>query len=441
MRTISALAMLLATGCGSSAPIPRTAAPVIEADSGSARAAPPERETVGREEPPEEPAPVAEPEEALAGIDAPIELAPGVVARVREVVARVPRRRADVFAKIGDSATVSRVFMQCFADDDELDLSGREELRPHIEAIRRARIGGRSSFSRESQAARVGWSVHHMLRGSPSPVVRELRAMSPRFALVMFGGNDIEIGRLDLYGTRMTRLVDALLERGTIPILSTIPPRDDDGAADAEVPRYNALIHAIAAARRVPMIDLHAAMEVLPRHGLTRDGVHPNAPIVDGRARGCDFSESGLRHGMNVRNLMSVRMLAHLRSLIADPVEAPAYEETAVTRLDGERVAVLGDTRDGTTDLDGYAACDATQSEAGPERRYSLHLDAEAVIRAEVMYESGVDVDVHLLREGRCIARGDRRLEARVEPGDYEIVVDTFESERNAGEYLLLVER
>ena len=81
------------------------------------------------------------------------------------------------------------------------------------------------------------------------------------------------------------------------------------------------------------------------------------------------------------------------------------------------------------------------QSEAGPERRYALTIDAPGAVRAEVMYGGDVDVDVHLLRDGACVARGDRVLEATVTPGAYELVVDTFESDRHAGEFTLLVER
>lgn len=393
--------------------------------------------------------------------NAPLVLAAEVQANVRVIAVRVPRRRDDVFIKVGDSATVNRAFMRCFSSDDELELGGREELRPTIQRIRASRVPGGDSFSRESEAAAVSWSVHHVLRGSPSHLAREVRATNPRFALVMFGGNDVELGRIERFGTRMVELVDQLVVWGVVPVLSTIPRRTDDVTADREVPRYNALVRAVAEARRVPLLDVERALSQLPQQGLASDGVHPSAPVLDGRARGCDFSEYGLRFGQNVRNLLNLRMLAHLRSVLRG-AESPGAEDPRAgepraedsmegapradraarfvsRRIEEARFAVLDDTRGGERRLAAYPGCDAAQDESGPERRYSLRLEAPSVLRAEVMYDGEVDVDVHLLRQGRCVARGDRRLSQEVPAGDYELVVDTFRE--RAGEYLLLVER
>jgi hypothetical protein len=54
----------------------------------------------------------------------------------------------------------------------------------------------------------------------------------------------------------MATIVDRLLAEGIIPILSTIPPRDDSASADRMVPRYNAVVRAIAQTRGVPLVDL-----------------------------------------------------------------------------------------------------------------------------------------------------------------------------------------
>jgi hypothetical protein len=477
----------LLAGCAGppAATAPRTSRPIIEADSSGAEASVVHRgapegealpvsrdaeapepavadpaspaEPVEPEEPveaPSEPAEeVAEAEEAVEAPapryeppwrpDAPVVLPPQVEAHVREVAARVPRRHDAVFIKVGDSATVNRAFMRCLSDDDELWLDGRDELRPTIERIRAARVPGGDSFARDSEAAAVGWSAHLVLRGAPSHLAEEVRATNPRFALVMFGSNDVELGRIARFGTRMTALVDRLLEWGVVPVLSTIPRRNDDPEADREVPRYNALIRALAEGRRVPLVDLERALRALPERGLASDGVHPSAPVVDGRARGCDFTARGLRFGQNVRNLLNLRMLAHLQGVLAreEAPEAPEAPPAAGVerRIDAPRFAVLGDTRGGPRAVDAYPGCGADQDESGPERRYPLRLEAPATVRARVMYEDGVDVDVHLLRRGRCVERGDRAVEAELSPGDYAVVVDTFRD--RAGEYLLLVER
>lgn len=337
-RVILGPLLLILAGCAA-APGPRaSAAPRIESDGPSPEAAvarapsesPPRgasevraevsAEAVGdaASEPTAEGEPEPAPEEV--GDDAPP--APGllseeVIAHVREIAAR-RRRHEDVFIKVGDSATVNRAFMQCFADEDEVALDGRDGLRPLIERVRAARVRGTDSFARSSRAAGVGWSVYRAISGSSSAIAEEVRAMSPRYALVMFGGNDVETGSLRRYERRMAELVDRLTRWGVVPILSTIPPRNDDPEADAQVPRFNAALRELAASRRLPLVDLHAAMTELPDRGLASDGVHPSAPVRDGRAHGCDLTEAGLAHGQNVRNLLNLRMLDALRDALAE---------------------------------------------------------------------------------------------------------------------------
>ena len=57
-------------------------------------------------------------------------LTPEVVSHLREIASRVPNRSDDVFAKVGDSATVNRGFIQCFADPESVRLvhCPREDL-------------------------------------------------------------------------------------------------------------------------------------------------------------------------------------------------------------------------------------------------------------------------------------------------------------------------
>ncbi|HJL14721.1 MAG TPA: SGNH/GDSL hydrolase family protein [Sandaracinaceae bacterium LLY-WYZ-13_1] len=446
---VPVMTCLLGAACAGTPPpsVPHGARPVIEADTsgGDAAGAAP---AVVRAEPTDVPPPPPEAPYGERRVEPhfdpsqPVALSPAVVARVREVAARVGRRRPEVFVKVGDSATVNRAFMRCLTDDDELDLGAHEALRPMIERIREARVEGGDSFSRDSEAASVGWSAHLVLRGSPTPLATEVRAANPRFALVMFGSNDVELGRLSRFGTRMTAVVDRLLGWGVVPVLSTIPQRNDDAEADRQVPRYNAVIRALARARRVPLVDLNRALRGLPERGLASDGVHPSAPVVEGRARGCDFTASGLRFGQNLRNLLNLQMLARLQEVLEEeaPADGPAAEPAPVTRrVEGSRWAVLDDSRGGERRVDAYPACDAPQDESGPERRYALHLEEPTTVRAEVLYAGDVDVDVHLVRDGACVARGDRRASAELPPGEHEVVVDTFGDD--AGEFLLLVER
>jgi hypothetical protein len=241
-----------------------------------------------------------------------------VVTHLRTLASEHPRLRRDAFMKVGDSATASRIFMHCFAHDRDLDLGAREHLRPSIEAIRAQRVPGGNSFVRQSRAAAVGWRVAQLLRGSPSPLMAELRELSPRFAVVLIGGNEADPRRVRRFEQSMTRLVSQLLERGVMPIITTIPPRNDDPEEDAEVLIFNRVLRALAERRALPLVDLHAAMLPLPGRGLASDGIHPNAPVREGRAHGCDFGSEGIQHGMNQRNLLTLERLAQLRAALPD---------------------------------------------------------------------------------------------------------------------------
>ena len=251
-----------------------------------------------------------------AGIGAANLFGQDVADMIIAIVERRPGRRADAFIKVGDSATVNRAFLRCLSDERTTELDGREELSSVLARFRSARIGRRDPFSRESLAAGVGWSVPRVLRGSPAPVVREVRQVNPRFALIMFGSNDIELGRLGRYESRMRALTERLISLGVVPVLSTIPPRNDEADADERVPDYNAVIRAIAEERHLPLIDLYGALMPLPNRGLASDGLHPSAPVRDGRAQGCDFTESGLQFGQNVRNLLTLEMLFALSAVL-----------------------------------------------------------------------------------------------------------------------------
>lgn len=255
---------------------------------------------------------------------------PRVVEHLRRLAAEHPNLRDDVFMKVGDSATASRVFMHCFAHDDRLVLDGREDLRPTIEAVRAARVPGGTSFDRQSQAAAVGWRVTQLLRGTPSPVVSEMRELSPRFAVVLIGGNEASLRRVPRYERQMDELVGRILARGVMPILTTIPPRNDDPEEDEEVLAFNAVLHALADRRALPLVDLHAVMLTLPGRGLASDGIHPNAPVRDGRAHGCDFGPEGRQYGMNQRNLRTLEMIAALRAALDEPPRERSRAQGAV---------------------------------------------------------------------------------------------------------------
>lgn len=380
---------------------------------------------------------------------------PSLVARLRAIRASRDNRHDDVFMKVGDSSTVSRGFLECLSDEDEVDLAGRDELAPTLAYFRGGRAGARDPFRRESLAAAEGWSARHVLAGNPPPVLAELRAIRPRFALVMNGGNDVEGHDDHQYASRMLRIVEILSEQGVVSVLNSIPPRDDDPSANRWVARYNQMSWAVAHAMRLPYLDYHQVMVPLPRHGLAGDGVHPNIYPEGGRGHACRFDARGLRYGHNTRNLLALRGLDLLRRTVVEGEDAPDPEPPP---LAGEGTvadpfvvrtlpfAQLRDTsRAGSSQLDAYAGCDATQDESGRELVYKLVVERPLTIRAAAVGRRDADADVHLLRgtpRGEaCVARDDDEVVARLDPGVWFVVVDTFADggDARAGEVLVLI--
>jgi len=380
-------------------------------------------------------------------------LTPDVVARVRAIAGQADRKD-DVFAKVGDSATVNRAFLQCFSDPDMVDLGAHDELADTVKFFREGQAAYRDPYRRKSKAAKVGWSTWHVLSGHPSPLLQEVRAIGPRYAVVMLGENELDDEGLKHYPARMLRIVDSLSARGVIPILYTLLPRNDDPESDALVPLYNAVIEAIARQRKLPWIDFYSAIKGLPNRGLASDDVHPSAPVRDGHVVGCDLSSAGLRFGQNVRNLLTMMMLERLRGVL-DGGDAPASGSASQLQgsgtsgspyvIDGLPFAVLGSTEGGQSSIDSYPGCDADSDESGPERVYRLDVGSQPV-EARVLYSSDVDVDVHVLGDSvdgdSCIARDDERAYVELGSGTEHVVVDTFAGRGpHPGEYVLLVRR
>lgn len=140
----------------------------------------------------------------------------------------------------------------------------------------------------------------------------------------MIGTNDVDgIASGDVsinaYKTRLETIVTQIQQAGTIPVLSTIPPRlDQGGALQDEVAQVNQAIIEVAQARNIPTWNYWRALQNIGsgnRFGMDPDGIHPttyqngNASILEGTA---------LNNGYNVRNLTALQVLAKLKSVVID---------------------------------------------------------------------------------------------------------------------------
>lgn len=369
-----------------------------------------------------------------------------VAAGLRGIAAR---SAADehVLAKIGDSITVSTSFLHCFAGT-RVDLAGRTELQATLDWFLAGDAAGTDPYRRTSLCATVGWSASAALAGTPPPIDQEITTISPRYASVMYGTNDVGFRAAFAYAENMLDITDRLIAAGVIPILSTIPPRDDDATADARVPLFNLLVRAIAQGRGVPLVDLHRDMLPLPGHGLAGDDVHPSTSSEGA----CSFTAVGLEDGFNVRNLLVLGALDRARRALAgEPAPDASADRIAGTGTHDDPYVVdvwpftdLRTTAASSEDtFDRYDAC-STADESGPEVVYRLEVPAAGTLHAWLVDRGTVDVDLQLLdasgAPAGCLARDNQELMAPVSPGTYFVVADSWVDGgglARAGEYLL----
>lgn len=375
------------------------------------------------------------PDPALVRVEPAIHsaLTPSVVARLREL-REGASHRDDVFVKLGGSSVESRAFLHCFAyDGDNLDLADRGDLAETLEFFRGGNAAGSNPFARESEAAQVGWSLRQGLGGRPSRAVREARAIDGRFALVFFGGNDVQARRPRSFAERLERMLRQLLARGVIPVIGATSPRGDDPVMDVWAQRYNRISRALAQAWRVPYLDFYVAQSALPGRGLAGDGVHPNTLLDGGRGRACVMSEDGLTHGSNQRNLRTLELLDRLRRAVVAGEGAPDPEPRPMAG-EGTREAPLRLTRipfgerfapPESSALTAYG-CDGAEPSSGPERVYRVRVEEETTLEVNVFANEGARTFLlgPELDSMQCRKRGEEDLEVTLPRGVHYLVVE-----------------
>jgi hypothetical protein len=386
-------------------------------------------------------------------------LTPFVQENLASIRGLAPAAPADLFIKVGASSTVSPHTLHCFAGAPDLDLY-EPSLGPALAFFLAGEAPGSTPFDRKTLAAEVGRTAAWAITGDPSPLDQEYAAIhpdGPSLALVHYGANDMQMGvtyaaALPGYYRNMSALLDTLIDRGVVPVVFGLSRRKDSPAADLWVQTYNAVARALAQARLIPFIDLHHALEALPNHGVSGDGLHLSAAPQGA----CELTPDGLQYGYNVRNLIALEALDRLRAALVDghPALGEAHdflqgEGTVDDPLEIPRLP-FADARS-TTDapsleFDLYSGCDALADESGPENIYRLVLDQATELRAVVLDHPGVDVDLHLLddtaTEAGCLARGDRLVSRTLPAGTYFFSVDTYvdgQGDEFSGEYTFVV--
>jgi hypothetical protein len=175
------------------------------------------------------------------------------------------------FSIIGDCQNVSSYFLSTFDKPGDYRL-GEEYayLQPTIDYYQ-------GSFSRVSLAVRGGFNaaaVISPLRSDPksckpneSPLDCELRTWKPSIVIVSMETWWSE-KPAEEYDKYMRRVLDRIIETGALPIIAT---KADNLESDHTI---NATIAHIAYEYEIPIWNFWAAVQPLPKHGLSGDGFH-----------------------------------------------------------------------------------------------------------------------------------------------------------------------
>jgi hypothetical protein len=257
-------------------------------------------------------------------------------------------RRSDAFGLVGDSMTVEGSFMRPFATPHPLAAGVAHALtlakgRSVIDFFRDAHVDD-PSMSADSflapRAAKVGvrasWPLTPRGAKAQSPLEEMVTAVSPAYAVVLYGANDA-IWRADNpvrlraeFAASLSALVDALEARGIVALLTTIPkhmrergwPDCPSGAGSGANERFaanatvlSAAVADLACQRHLPLVDLRWALDPLLNHGVGPDGVH----LSINPSGGAVLDDEGVQCGYNVRNLVTLRELARVVDAATTP--------------------------------------------------------------------------------------------------------------------------
>lgn len=389
-------------------------------------------------------------------------------ARLQAVAASNGSLRGDVFMKIGDSITAGTGLLGDFGTgnidgtgyswETNIIFASRPDLKSLVLFFRGGKIpagGTESCLERASLSAQVGQAAGWATQGSPSPLQQEYAVAQPRYAVIMYGSNDIgwwlggpygHVYQLTNYQVGMLKIVDECLARGVIPILTTMPPQE---SYLPQVPYFTAMVRSIAQGRRIPLIDYNRAMMAIGpdfNYGLSDDGVHP---IAENYNTSAWLDATSLHYGRNLRNLLTLDALARLKALIVDGAAAP---DAIVSRLPGAGTttdpfriprlpfAEFRNTHDSTSaSLNGYAGSSVAMP--GPEYIYRLVVQSPSRLRLLALDKGANALRLHLLDStgtpAGCLANDDAMILRDFAPGTYHIVVDSRTA--TGGEYSLVV--
>ena len=182
-----------------------------------------------------------------------------------------------------------------------------------------------------SYTACGGLRADEMLAGGKQkmpPLEKLLDTYRPQIAVYMLGTNDVSAGRsLDAYRADVEKSIGLMLDRGIIPILSTIPPHVGNLAKSKA---FNEALRSLARHQGLPMIDFER--EILVRRPndwngtlLGRGDVHPTAEHGGATAASAPTAENLRNSGYLLRGWLSVEKIAEVKRTVIDRLPAGTH--------------------------------------------------------------------------------------------------------------------
>lgn len=179
-------------------------------------------------------------------------------------------RDSNHFSKAGDCESSTGWYLSEFdGNPPTYRLGEYAYLRPTIEFFA-------GSFERESIAVRRGantssllttlWADPAQCRPGETMLACEFRVHNPSIVLIAVGSNDFV--RVDTFEEQMRRIIEYTISQGVVPILST---KADNSEGDHQI---NRIIGFLAHEYDLPLWNFWLAVQPLPDHGLSPDGIH-----------------------------------------------------------------------------------------------------------------------------------------------------------------------
>jgi LysM repeat protein len=215
-------------------------------------------------------------------------------------------RNPRAFSKLGDSTIENPHFLARF-DQTAYNLGDYAWLQYSIDYFR-------GSFGRQGMAVRRGlhswaafdpmWAVDPACTAAESIFSCELRLHNPSILFIKLGSNDV--GVPGTFRRSMEQLINACIEAGIIPILSTKADRHEGSNINNEI------IRELAAAYNLPLLDYDLLAGTLPGRGLAPDGVHLSTFFAhDWRL------PSAFQRGYGLYNLTALMLLDAVRRAVS----------------------------------------------------------------------------------------------------------------------------